>query len=518
MKERLLIVLLGAMACMGTTAVAQQASEDTPADQAGGLQGLIARFGSLYQDNCAVCHGVGFEGGAQGTPLKGSDLIHGDGMDDIVQSIRDGYPEKGMPAWSETFSDTEIQSLALWIKENREGIFMDDIGLDRELVVPTDTIATEHHDVRLEVLIDGLEMSFSIAPLPDGSFLLTEKSHGLSIISPDGQQSEYIKGTPKMYPSQGLGGLGWLLDVALHPDYEKNGWIYLHYSERCEECNAISRETKRPVSMNVLVRGRIRDGAWVDEELIWKAPIESYTSMTDIATGGRTAMDPDGFVFISVGFKTMDGNQSLASPHGKIHRMHDDGRIPTDNPFVDNPTALGTIWSYGHRSPQGLDFNIKTRQLWGTEHGPRGGDEVNLLKPGKNYGWPAFSKGQNYNGSEVNYGRDDLELELEDIEQPVVDLTPSPGVSSMVFYDGEAFPEWRDDIIVATMKASDLLRVEIRDNKLIHKETLINQLARIRDVEIGNSGEIYLLLEHTAGSKIVRLFPAEKEQHAKDQP
>ncbi|MCH8142097.1 MAG: PQQ-dependent sugar dehydrogenase, partial [Proteobacteria bacterium] len=161
--------------------------------------------------------------------------------------------------------------------------------------------------------------------------------------------------------------------------------------------------------------------------------------------------------------------------------------------------------------PQGLEFNAKTRQLWGTEHGPRGGDEINLLLPGRNYGWPAFSKGQNYDGSEVKYGRADLELELKDIEQPVVDLTPSPGVSSLVFYDGEAFPEWRDDLIVATLKASDLFRVEISDNKFVRKEPLIENLARIRDVEVGPGGIIYLLLEHATGSKIVRVVPAKTD-------
>ncbi|TDJ30967.1 MAG: secretion protein HlyD [Gammaproteobacteria bacterium] len=510
MKRFLLLLLV----FNSVTALPQQAPQDEEEDQPRGLQALFARFGDLYQENCAVCHGINFAGAVQGTPLIGTELIHGDSMIEITRSIRDGYADKGMPAWSETFTGIEIQSLALWIKENREGMLITDIGLNRDIEIPTSIIQTEHHALRLEVLIDGLDMSFSIAPLPDGRLLLTEKSQGLSIISVDGEQSDYIKGTPRIYqagPSGSLGGLGWLLDVTLHPDYEKNGWIYLHYSERCEDCNAISRETKRPVSMNALVRGRIRNGHWVDEESIWKAPIDSYTSMTDIATGGRTAMDPEGFVFISVGFKTMDGNQNLGSPHGKIHRIHDDGRIPDDNPFVDDPGAMATIWSYGHRSPQGLEFNAKTRQLWGTEHGPRGGDEINLLLPGRNYGWPAFSKGQNYDGSEVKYGRADLELELKDIEQPVVDLTPSPGVSSLVFYDGEAFPEWRDDLIVATLKASDLFRVEISDNKFVRKEPLIENLARIRDVEVGPGGIIYLLLEHATGSKIVRVVPAKTD-------
>ena len=182
------------------------------------------------------------------------------------------------------------------------------------------------------------------------------------------------------------------------------------------------------------------------------------------------------------------------------------------NPFVDHPDALSTIWTYGHRSPQGLEFNLKTHELWGSEHGPRGGDEINLLKPGKNYGWPAFSKGQNYQGTEVNRGRADLELELKDIEQPVVDLTPSPAVSSFVFYEGAAFPAWQNNIIVGSLKAADLFRVEIKDNTFVKKELLIKDLARIRDVEVGPGGNIYLLLEHASGGKLVRVVPAEPEQ------
>jgi glucose/arabinose dehydrogenase len=509
-------VLIALVACASAIIYAQVQAQEAPANgvrnQQSGLGALIARFGSLYQQKCAVCHGDNLEGAAQGTPLVGTDLIHGDSMAAITQSIRNGFPDQGMPAWSETLSDLDIQNLALWISENREGIFMTDIGLDREIEIPSEAIPTEHYDLKLDVVAEGLDMPFSIAPMADGSLLVTEKAKGLSIVSSDGEQSAYVKGTPKVYPyrGSGLSGLGWLLDVTLHPDYAENGWVYLHYSERCEDCNTVSRERGRAVSMNALVRGRIRDGHWVDEEVIWKAPIETYTSTTDIATGGRTAMDPDGYVFISVGFKTMDGNQDLGSPHGKIHRMHDDGRIPSDNPFVQVPGAMGTVWSYGHRSPQGLEFNAKTGELWGTEHGPRGGDEVNLLKPGKNYGWPAFSKGQNYDGSEVRYGRDDLELELTDVEQPVVDLTPSPGVSSLVVYDGDAFPKWRDQLIVGTLKASDLYRVEVEDGVVKRKEILIDKLARIRDVEIGPGGVLYLLLEHTSGSKIVRVSPVDR--------
>ena len=475
-------------------------------------------FGGTFIEKCAVCHGENLEGAAQGTPLVGIDLLHGDSMQELTRSIAEGYPATDMPAWSDTLSEQEIKSLALYISEQRDGYLYSEFNISNDLTLPTETIRTELYDLRVESVVDGLDpLPYSIAPLPDGRILLTEKMRGMRIISPGGAVSDLIGATPTVYDDAQTtrGGLqygtGWLMDVAPHPDYAENGWIYLHYTDRCTDCNTISRSSNRAVTMNRLVRGRISDGEWVDEETIWKADIESYSSASDIAAGGRIAFDPEGFVFISVGIKgtgVAGGIQDLGTPYGKTHRVHDDGRIPQDNPFVGNEDAGNTIWTYGHRSPQGLEFNVWTGQLWGTEHGPRGGDEVNLLLPGRNYGWPLYSKGQNYNGTEVDWGKQlGIEFDLDDIEQPVVDLTPSPAVSSFVFYDGEAFPAWRRNIIVGSLKAADLYRIVIEDNTFVYKERLLKDLARIRDVEVGLGGEILLLLEHASGGRIVKLTP-----------
>jgi glucose/arabinose dehydrogenase len=347
--------------------------------------------------------------------------------------------------------------------------------------------------------------------------LLTEKKLGLSIISAEGEQSELIEGTPGTYGGHITlnsleYGLGWMMDVAVHPEYAQNGWIYLHFGDLCSECSEELRDSRIPHTMNRLVRGRIEDGAWVDEEVIWRAEPETYTQTPDMAAGGRTAFDGEGHVFLSVGMKGTSnymGIQDLSLPYGKIHRVHDDGRIPSDNPFIDEAGALKTIWSYGHRSPQGLEFNLQTRQLWGTEMGPRGGDEVNLLLPGRNYGWPLYSKGVDYDGTPVEYGKElGIELDLADIEQPVVDLTPSPAISSFIFYGGNAFPEWQDDIIVGSLKATELYRIVLDGDQWVHTEILLQDLARVRDVEAGPDGAIYLLLEHASGGQIIKLVPA----------
>lgn len=476
------------------------------------------QFLTTYQDNCGVCHGEALEGSAQGPALVGRPLTHGDSVAEIAASIASGFPDKGMPVWSGSFDDGTVRSLAILVAEQRLDRTMTDLKTDKPVIIPTDPIRSEAASFRVEVVSTGLSAkAFSIAPLPDGRLLVTEKLEGLSIVAPDGARGEPISGTPatgtRGLEIMGLDyGLGWLLDVKPHPDYAENGWIYLLHSHICEHCGDGEGPGMIPETMTRVLRGRIEDGAWVDEEVIWNVPEDLYTAMPDIGAGGRIAFDPDGYLYFSIGIKGgyFEGVQDLATPYGKIMRVHDDGRIPSDNPFVDDPRAMASIWTYGHRSPQGLEFEPVSRQLWGTEMGPRGGDEVNHLQPGRNYGWPLYSLGVDYDGTPVEYWKDlGIEFDLADIEQPVVDLTPSPAVSSFVIYDGEAFPGWQGDFIVGALKATELYRFTIRDDKLLHEELLIGDLARIRDVETGPGGIVYLLLEHAMGSQIVRLVPTE---------
>jgi glucose/arabinose dehydrogenase len=260
-----------------------------------------------------------------------------------------------------------------------------------------------------------------------------------------------------------------------------------------------------------VVRGRIRNGEWVDQQVIWSTGIELYTAMPDMAAGGRLAFDDKGHLFFGIGAKggsEVAGIQDLALPYGKIHRVNDDGSIPADNPFVGRPGALASIWTYGHRSPGGLEFDHATGLLWETEMGPRGGDEVNLLRAGRNYGWPLYSKGLNYDGSPVEHGREAGKFDLADTEQPLVDLTPAPAVGSLIVYRGASFPQWQGNLIVGTLKATELYRMEIVAGRITRRETLLSGMGRIRDIAPDGAGRIYLLLEHAAGSRIVRLVPA----------
>ncbi len=466
-----------------------------------------------YNAQCATCHGEALEGTALGPALVGRELTHGDSVAEIMQSITTGFPQRGMPAWGKSLDDGTVQRLAIFVAERRVDRLFTDFKVYNELVIPEGDIESERHTFHIETVATDIDaLPFSLAPLPDGRFLVTEKTKGLRIVEADGTLSEYITGTPQARDStfevgQLEYGVGWLMDVALHPDYENNGWIYLHYGDLCESCDSFM-----PSTMNRVIRGRIHEGAWVDDEVIWQTDHANYTPTPDMAAGGRLCFDGEGALFISIGMKgpsNYEGIQDLSLPYGKIHRVRDDGSIPTDNPFHGQPDVVPTTWTYGHRSPQGLEIDPVTGLLWSTEMGPRGGDELNLLKPGRNYGWPLYSKGVNYDGSPVNYGVQlGIEFDLEDIEQPVVDLTPSPAISSFIFYDGASFPGWQHNILAGSLKATMLYRFVVEGEQVVHQEILLKEFGRIRDIETGPDGNVYMLLEHSTGGRIVRMAPA----------
>lgn len=476
-------------------------------------------FASAYAANCSTCHGERMEGAAQGTPLLGVALKRGDSMEQLMRSINEGSPSTGMPAFGKTLDAMTVRRIASFVAEKRANLAYDDFRIAAPPALPADRIQSGGHTFRVEQVADGIDrLPYAIAPLPDGSILVSEKTRGLRIVSADGKLSGLVRGTPQAFDDgfevpgvRLVYGQGYLMDLAPHPDHARNGWIYLHYSERCSDCNQASRATGRPVSMNRIVRGRIRDGEWVDQQDIWRADIESYTPMPDMAAGGRLAFDDAGHLFFSVGVKGGSegaGVQDLSQPFGKIHRVNDDGSIPADNPFVGVAGALQTIWTLGHRTPQGLEFDRRTGQLWETEMGPRGGDEVNLLTRGGNYGWPVYSKGINYDGTALDWGAQ-LGIRLEEARtvQPLVDLTPSPAVASFAIYQGDAFPQWQQDLIVGTLKATELYRMVREGGRIVRVEKLLSGLGRIRDVAVDAHGRVLLLLEHASGSRIVRLVP-----------
>lgn len=450
-------------------------------------QGAVDR---IYQQHCAVCHGAEMRGGLGGSLLS-PQLTYGDHPNILARVIRDGLPDDGMEAFGDVLSDEEIHALVVYIRERRAQE-LDDRGPatsgDGEIY------QTEEHDYRLEVVAETSGEIWGMDFFPNGDILFTEKEGNLRILRTDGSVTESVEDLPPIW-HRGQGGL---MEVAFHPDYEGNGWIYLAYSEPWENDRGRGQTT--------VARGRIENHRWVDHETLWRADEKFYTSARHHF--GTRIVFQDGYLFFSIGDRgDMDESQNLASPNGNTFRIHDDGRIPGDNPFIDHEYALPSIWSYGHRNAQGMDIHPETGVIWQTEHGPRGGDELNRIGRGLNYGWPVISYGINYNGQPIT----DL-TEKEGMEQPVIDWTPSIAVCGIAFYTGDRFPNWRNNLFVGGLAAQVVHRVVLDGDKAVHEEVILRDRGRIRDIANGPDGYIYLAINvtrHEGRSEIVRLKPAD---------
>ncbi len=472
-----------------------------------------------FNAECASCHGKDLAGTEFGPALVGADLTHGDSTEDLILVISAGVPETTMPGYEGEMTPQMIKALALYVSERRQNF----VAIrDSYAFAPSEgrVIESEHHRFRLERVATLQSRPYSLDVLSSGEVIIAEKDRGLSIVGADGTQSPLISGTPEVWDTlltfDGAWlNLGSMLDVELHPDYAENGWVYLSHTDRCQ----LSCGWLVPATMVRVVRGRIVDGAWIDEELIWSVHPDHYTPVPDGVAAGRLAFDDEGHVFVSIGGKnTYDKLHQLDTPFGKIHRVRDDGSIPSDNPYwapeEERPEASTkhTVWSYGHRTGQGLDGHPTDGSIWNAEMGPRGGDEVNRILGGQNYGWPLYTNGLDYDGEEVSIGKDlGLDFAIEDTVLPVVDFTPAPAVSNMTFHRGEAFTGWANDILVGTLKAGALYRLRIEDDELVEQEKLFSNFGRIRDVEMGPDGHVYFVIEHNDNGSLWRMSPLEQE-------
>lgn len=442
----------------------------------------------IYQQECAQCHGRNLQGGLAPSMLD-EQWTHGSTDEDLARIVRDGVAD-AMPAFKGELSEGEIRGLVVFIRERRAGFSSSENRPTRGL--PAEPVRTEEHSYRVEIVADRLSTPWGMDFLPDGRLLFTEKSGALRVVENGRLRVDPIRGTPAVRDS----GQGGLLDVAVHPGHAENGWVYLAYSDPA------SRDGQ-PVSLTTIVRGRIRDGAWVEQQTIWKAPLEFYRPGGGVHFGCRIVFDRAGYLYFSHGERgRQDEAQDVKLPNGKIHRLHDDGRIPADNPFAAQRGAFASIWSYGNRNAQGLDFDSRTGLLWETEHGPRGGDELNIIRRGANYGWPVITFGLNYNGTPIT-----PDTARAGMEQPVIHWTPSIAVCGIDFYDGAAFPNWKNNLLVTALAQQELRRVVIEGERVTKQELLVKDLGRVRDVQTGPDGAIYLALNQP--DRIVRLVPVE---------
>lgn len=335
-----------------------------------------------------------------------------------------------------------------------------------------------------ELLIDEMHIPWGFTFLPDGGILVTEKS-GELIHFKNGKKTT-IENIPKVY----VRGQGGLLDIELHPNYETNGWLYISYA---------SAEGEGKGGHTALMRAKLESNSLVNKELLYKA---SPNTTKGQHFGSRIEFDDDGYLFLSIGERgARDVNpQDLNRDGGKIYRFNADGTIPKDNPFVGKNGAKTAIYSYGHRNPQGLVKHPETGEIWDHEHGPRGGDEINIIKAGANYGWPIVTYGINYSGTEITD-----KTEMEGMEPPIHYWIPSIAPSGMTFITTDTYGvDWNGSILVGSLAFQYLERLVMDGNNVVKREKLLGGMGRVRDVKEGPDGLIYVAIE---GKGIYKLTP-----------
>ena len=351
----------------------------------------------------------------------------------------------------------------------------------------SDVVESEKARFRVVAVVEGLDRPWAVALLRDGRMLVTEKGGNLRLVESDGALSDPLQGVPAVVDA----GQGGLLDVAPHPAFDHNGLIYLTYSGAGE--GGTSTE---------LARGRLEDNRLASVEVLFRA-VPKFASAKHF--GSRIAFAPDGKVHVALGERGQRYEAQNTNNHlGASIRLNDDGSIPQDNPFVSGG-HLPQTFTFGHRNMQGMAVHPDTGAVWAHEHGPRGGDEVNILKPGANYGWPVITYGVEYSGLPITDERS-----RPGMEQPLLYWVPSIAPSGMAFYTGEAFPGWNGDLFVGALAGRHLRRVDLEGEKVVGEEVLLAELGqRIRDVRVGPDGLVYVLTDGPEAS-LLRLEPAEE--------
>lgn len=439
-----------------------------------------------FTELCATCHGQDLKGEIAQSLLDGS-WQFGAGKNNIKRSIKFGHPHHGMPSWGAVLNDEEIDTLVGFILAEEERL-----GVTKPPV--PDMIETQDYQVNVEILAEGLETPWGVAFIDSDHALITEKSGRLRVYENGKLASDSIMGIPKVRQ----GGQGGLLDVNIDPDYAKNGWVYLAFSHGVGEPD----EKGNIPGMTKIVRGKIVDNQWQDQQVLFEADHETYRT-AGVHFGSRIVFDPEGYLFFSIGDRgAMQHAQDLTKPNGKVHRINRDGSIPRSNPFYGRKDAVASIYSYGHRNPQGLAIHPETGQLWDTEHGPLGGDELNLIQLGKNYGWPVISYGINYNGDIITD-----QTAKAGMEQPIFYWKPSIAACGLDFYSGNLFPKWKNQVLAGALKFEEVQLLHVEGDRVMYAQTLLKNAGRVRDLTTGPDGAIYVLLN--SPGKLIRLSPKE---------
>ena len=380
-----------------------------------------------------------------------------------------------------TFLPLLLLMLTMIVSCSNDQFFVEPIDeQNHEYDVILDTVSSEEHNFRVVRILSDLNNPWAVAWLPDGRLLITERPGQLILV--DGNQTHTVQGVPEIQ-AQGQGGL---LDVVVHPEYETNGWIYFTYSS--------------PDGSNTsttLARAQLNDRELTNLEILYT---QNPSQNPGRHYGSRIAFAGDGTVLFTIGDRGMrQPSQDLNDPTGSTIRLNEDGSIPNDNPFVDRTDALPEIYSYGHRNAQGMTTHPESGAIWQHEHGPRGGDALNIIRPGANYGWPDATYGRNY-GTTTRIGIEPHED--PNVTNPITYWVPtSIAPSGMTFYFDDSFPKWRGNLFIGALGQQHLRRLVLDGDEVVHQEVLLDrEIGRIRDVRTGPDGYIYILTDHTNGA------------------
>lgn len=452
---------------------------ESPADVRRPTANSGTTISRLWRENCQSCHGENGEGGGAGTPsLISAEKFSSKWDRPFFEAILKGVPDRAMPAYAESLTDPEIWGLVVHLRERQK----EALRAKGDTLYPES--ATPHKTRTEDVFSEGLRTPWSLSFLPGGAMLVTNR--GGELLRIENGRATPVTGVPDNTEI----GQGGLMEVAVHPT---NGYVYLSLTDPAPG--------DRRRGQTKIVRGKLVGNALTGVTDVWKAPADSYTGQ-GIHFGSKIVFDGKGHVFFTVGERgTRLQAQELDKSTGKIYRVMEDGALPKDNPFAGKGPVAGAVWSMGHRNQQGLTLDAKG-DLWDTEHGPRGGDELNRILPGRNYGWPTQVWSIDYNDQPFTTPWPEPG---KPIEQPVERWLPSIGASGLTLYKGKAFPKWSGDLLAGGLAGQNLDRFRIRGDKVVEHEELLLGKGRVRDVRVGPDGFVYVVLN--GPDKIIRLVP-----------
>lgn len=448
-----------------------------------------ARSGEeIYQLFCAACHGMNFEGGKAQSLIK-EVWQFGSQRYAMRDHVNFGIATVGMPPFGAVLSREEVDNVLDYVV-SKQGT-KPGANPQARLEVPKE-VETELNTLAVEVLVkEGLNIPTGIEFVDDRRALVTERPGGLRWLVDGKLDPKPIEGLPPTWYFQDAG----MLDLALHPNYEDNGWIYIANSHPIGD-----PKVRQTPAMLQIIRGRVEGHKWIDNEVIFSVPEEEYTA-SSIHFGSRLLFDDEGYLYFSTGDKgTPEISQNLFSAQGKIHRLHEDGSFPKDNPFYNHPTIHKGIYTYGNRNPQGIDQHPETGEIWATEHGPMGGDELNVVRPGLNHGWPIATYGKNHDGTIISD-----KTEYPGVTPPIHYWVPSIATCPIAFVNSEAFPEWKNNLLLGALKYQEIRRLVIEDDKIVKEESLFQGYGRVRELKFGPGGALYALTNNP--DQILRFTP-----------